>query len=134
MKINNNFNNNKQVNFKADLKCFRGVSETLALRLAKVVKEIEGTEGDIVTLKQDVFSHPFHQRLESYNNEFEYFKKGSTFSDEQTSVSFTTLNRSRFDMWESGAEKSTVKNIDEEEKDNKIVEFFQKFMDSMSRK
>lgn len=134
MKINNNFNSNNQVNFKADLKAFEGVSETLALRLAKIAKEAKGTEGDVVTLKQDISSNPFHRWLKSYNNEFEYFKKGSIFSDEQTSVRFNTLDGIEFDMWENGAEKPTVRDIDEVEKDNKIVEFFQKIMDSVSKK
>lgn len=134
MNINNNLNNNKQVNFKADLKAFNGVSETLASRLAKIAKEAHGTEGDVVTLKQSITSNSFHRWLESYNNEFEYFKKGSIFSDEQTSVSFTTLDRISFDMWEKGAEKPTVRELDVEDRDNKIVEFFQNLMGSKSKK
>lgn len=134
MKINNNFNNNKQVGFKANLISIDGVSEKLALRLAKIAEEAKGTEGDTVLLKQSIRSNGFNNAISHYDTKFEYFKKGSIFKNDKSSVFFTTTDHQRFGMWDGNLLRYNASGFDVEERDNKIVGFFQNFMDSMSKK
>lgn len=134
MKINNNFNNNRQVNFKADLKSSNRVGEKLILKLAKIAKDAKGTKGDVITINQKIVPNSFGHNINSYITEFDYFKKNNIFSDNKKKIVFSTDDHENFNMWEEFAESPTARNLDKEERDNKIVEFFQKFMNSVSKK
>lgn len=134
MKINNNLNNNKQVNFNAGLKAYEGVNAKLATRLAKIAKSVKGTRGDVVTIRQKIVPNSFDKSIHSYISEFDYFKKNDIFISDKKKIVFSTSDYNNFDLWEEFAEKPSVRNLDEEGRDNKIVEFFQGVMDSVSKK
>lgn len=134
MNINNNYSNNKQINFKANLICVEGVSEKLALRLAKIAKEARNTEGDIVMMRQKIVSNEVNSNLKDYITEFDYYRKDNIFSDTKLKINFDTLDGQRFNLLDRNAGTHLAENLDTEERDNKIVQFFQNIMASMPKK
>lgn len=135
MQVNNNFNNN-QINFKADLKVLDNIIEKeLTLRLVKIAKDAKGAKG-VVVMREHVKPCAFNKGAKSYITEFDYFQKNKAeaISSDKEFIGFDSLDGLSFNMWEKGVEKSNTRSLSKEEKDNKIVEFFQKFMDSMSKK
>lgn len=134
MRINNNFNNNRQIDFKAKLICVEGANKELALRLAKIAEKARKTQGDVVLLRQSIRSNKYDNTISSYDIKFNYFKKDSVYCNDRSSVRFTTRNHKKFDMWDDEREYIIASGLNIEEKDNKIVEFFQNYMNLMSNK
>lgn len=134
MQVNNNFNN-KQVNFKADLKACTKISDNLYSKLSKIAKDAKGTEGEIVEFIENVVSHPHDSKraFKEYIIKLGYSRKEGAFSKEEPFIAFSTIDHQKFGIWDYNNHKFTDL-FDAEEKDNKIVEFFQKFMDSVSKK
>lgn len=134
MNINNNLNNNKQVNFKADLKACTKISDNLYSKLSKIAKDAKGTEGDIVEFSESIVSHPHDSKraFKEYIIKFDYSRKEGAFSKEKPSIAFSTIDHKKFGIWDYNNHKFTDW-FNAEGKDNKIVEFFQKIMDSVSK-
>lgn len=132
MKINNNFNNNRQINFKADVRLASGEFSSIASKLVQIGKNAKGTEGGLA-----VVTHLFEPSYKAghpdvFTTMFHYYEKDEVISSRGRNVSFISANDHTCKLVD-GLEIST-KSFTFEERMNKIVEQFQEFMDVVSKK
>lgn len=131
MQINNNFNNNRQINFKSDLKAADRVLEDIVPRIAQIAKNKKGTEGGTVFVSH--FYSPAKQDTPaSFTTRFAYFEKDDVFARASDSVAFETPKAGVFKLIEGF--KYAAEDFDSVGRWDKVVEKFEEFMDSVPKK
>lgn len=125
MKINNNINHNKQVNFKADFKCLKGNRElkNVYQKLLEIALEAPKTEGGLFLMSSKLELEQSNNQL--YNSvRFDYFKKNSILADSAAVV--------HFEMKDDKFISQAKEELNHEEYENRLIEVFKRFAGSDS--